>query len=303
MKIKVISILLISIFSFILWGAISLNEDYYMGITMPIKFVQVSDSTAVSNVSEDEVKLNIKGQGWQLAKLILTDELKFAIRVGKRYGKQEVILKSELENNSWFSSNLQIIEINPDKISFFIEHAAKKQVKIVPNIKITFEEGFTQGDSIQLSNDSITVYGPISELSKLKEVKTKFYEFSNLNKKITEEVELEPIKLVGYSLNKVLLTLDVQKIVDKTFEEIPIETLEVPVNYELQLVPNKINIKVRGGINTLSKIKNEEIKIFVKFNDAFKDTLGYLVPQVTLPPYTQQIELEPPKVEYIIKQR
>ncbi len=274
-----------------------------MGITMPIKFVQVSDSTAVSNVSEDEVKLNIKGQGWQLAKLILTDELKFAIRVGKRYGKQEVILKSELENNSWFSSNLQIIEINPDKISFFIEHAAKKQVKIVPNIKITFEEGFTQGDSIQLSNDSITVYGPISELSKLKEVKTKFYEFSNLNKKITEEVELEPIKLVGYSLNKVLLTLDVQKIVDKTFEEIPIETLEVPVNYELQLVPNKINIKVRGGINTLSKIKNEEIKIFVKFNDAFKDTLGYLVPQVTLPPYTQQIELEPPKVEYIIKQR
>lgn len=303
MKNKVITIILITIFSIILWGAISLNEEYFTGIKMPVKFLYSADSNAVSKVSIEEVTLNIKGQGWQLAKLVLTDDLGFFIRTHNRYGKQEVSLKSELENNSWFSTNLQIMEIIPDRISFFVEHAASKRVKIIPNLKLTFLDGFIQTDSIRLSKDSVTIYGPSSEINKIQFVKTKYYEFTELDKKIRERIELEPQKLFGYKFNSINVTIDVQKVVDKTFEKIIVEPIDVPENYVLQLIPHEINLRLRGGLNVLSKMSGDEIKVFVKFNNAFNDTLGYLIPDVNIPPYTQVIETEPQKIEYIIKQR
>ncbi|HPN37424.1 MAG TPA: hypothetical protein PL041_03405 [Melioribacteraceae bacterium] len=303
MKNKVIRIISIAIFSIILWGAISLNEEYFTGIKVPIKFVYSADSNAVSNVSVEEITLNIKGQGWQLAKVILSDELSFAIRTNNRYGKQEVSLKSELEFNDWLTSNLQITEIIPDRISFFVEHAASKKVKIIPNIMLTFTEGFIQSDSIRLSKDSVIIYGPISEISKIKFVKTKYYEFLDLDKKIRERIELEPQKLFGYNLNSLFVTIDVQKMVDKTFENLTIEPIEVPENYNLQLIPHQINIKLRGGLNELGNLNGDEIKVFVKFNSAFYDTLGYLIPEIKIPKYTQVVETEPQKIEYIIKQR
>jgi YbbR domain-containing protein len=303
MKNKVITIILIGVFSIILWGAISLNEEYFTGIKMPVKFLYSADSNAVSNVSVEEVTLNIKGQGWQLAKLVFSDDLSFSIKTHNRFGKQEVSLKSELDNNSWFSTNLQITEIIPDKISFFVEHAAFKKVKIVPNLKLSFSEGYIQTDSLRLSKDSVTIYGPASELGKIKQVNTKYYEFTNLDKKIRERVELEPHKLFGYKFNSIFVTIDAQKMVDKTFESVVIEPIEVPETYNLQLIPHQINIKLRGGLSELGKMSSEEIKLFVKFNSAFYDTLGYLVPEVKLPPFTQVIEMEPQKIEYIIKQR
>jgi hypothetical protein len=303
MKTKVITIILIATFSIILWGAISLNEEYFTGIKIPVKFLYSADSNAVSKVSVEEVTLNIKGQGWQLAKLLLSENLAFTIRTKDRYGKQEISLKSELEYNSWFSTNLQILEIIPDRISFFVEHAVSRKVKIVPNIKISFEEGYIQTDSIKLSKDSVTIYGPLSEINKIQYVSTKHYTFLDINKKIRERVELEPQKLFGYSFNSVFVTIDAQKVVDKTFTNISVEATDVPEKYELQLIPQQINLRLRGGLNVLSKMSNEEIKAFVKFENAFKDTLGYLVPEIKTLPFIEVLETEPQKIEYIIRQR
>lgn len=303
MKTRVITIILIATFSIILWGAISLNEEYFTGIKMPVKFLYSADSNAVSKVSVEEVTLNIKGQGWQLAKLLLSENLAFTIRTKDRYGKQEISLKSELEYNSWFSTNLQILEIIPDRISFFVEHAVSRKVKIVPKIKISFEEGYIQTDSIKLSKDSVTIYGPLSEINKVQNVRTKYYAFLDINKKIRERVELEPQKLFGYSFNSVFVTIDAQKVVDKTFTNISVEAIDVPEKYELQLIPQQINLRLRGGLNVLSKMSNEEIKAFVKFENAFKDTLGYLVPEIKTLPFIEVLETEPQKIEYIIRQR
>ena len=302
MKTKILTISLISLFSIVLWGTISLSEEYFTTIKIPVSFLKSVDSSAVSNISNEEVVISVKGQGWQLAKLSLTKDLTFAIRTKNRFGNQVISTRSELENNPWFTTNFQITEISPERLSFYIEKLRSKYVRIVPDIRLSYKEGFNLVDEGNLSPDSVKIFGPLSVLNNIDYVKTEFYEFENLDKKIRERLDLKPIKLINYAANFTTVTLDVQKIVDKVFENIKVQVEDLPVSFNLQLVPNSVTIKLRGGINVLGKMTNEDLSAIVSFRAAFNDTLGFLEPIVKNPAFTSIIDIQPKKIEYIIKQ-
>ncbi len=302
MKNNIITISLIFLFSVVLWGTISLKEDYFTTIKMPIKLITPTDSIAVSKIDASEVTINIKGEGWQLAKLSLTKDLNFSIRVRNKFGRHSINAKNELENNSWFSSNFQITEIIPENINLHVEKLRTKYLKIVPRINLGFKEGFNQVDKIVLSRDSVKVYGPWSILRNMDSIFTKEYTFNNLDKKIHERIELEIMGLMNYNTSFVYATIDIQKIVDKIFTNVLIETGDVPPSYILQPIPNSVDVKLRGGINVLGKMNSNDIKAVIDFRSAFVDTLGFLEPTLKIPPYSTIIEIKPNKIEYIIKQ-
>lgn len=302
MKNNIITISLIFLFSIVLWGTISLKEEYFTTIKIPIKLIAPADSIAVSDVSVSEVTINLKGQGWQLAKLSLTKDLNFALRVRNKFGRQSINAKSELENNPWFSSNFQITEIIPENINLHVEKLRTKYLKIIPRINLGFKEGFSQVDKIILSRDSVKVFGPWSILRNIDSIFTKEYTFNNLDKKIHERIEIDVHSFMKYNTSFVYATIDIQKIVDKIFTNVLIETIDVPPSYILQPIPNSVDVKLRGGINVLGKMNSEDIKAIIDFRSAFVDTLGFLEPTIQIPPYSTIIEVKPNKIEYIIKQ-
>ncbi|MFH0735963.1 MAG: hypothetical protein V1773_00140 [bacterium] len=302
MKNKILTISLISLFSIVLWGTISLSEEYFTTIKIPVSFLTSDDSSAISNISNEEVTISVKGQGWQLAKLSLTKNLSFAVRIKNRFGNQVVSSRSELENNPWFTTNFQLTEINPERLSFHVEKLRSKYVKIVPDIQLTYKEGFGIVDIEKLNPDTIKIFGPLSLLKDIDYIKTEFYQFENLDKKVRERLDLKPMKLIKYSTNFTTAAFDVQKIVDKVFENIKIQVEDLPVSFNLHLIPNSITIKLRGGINVLGKMTNEDLSAFVSFRTAFNDTLGYLEPIIKNPAFSSIIDIQPKKVEYIIKQ-
>ena len=99
-----------------------------------------------------------------------------------------------------------------------------------------------------------------------------------------------------------MLSFDVQKIVDKSFEDISVEVKGVPPSRELLLFPSKITVTLRGGIKMLGTLKAEKIHAYVNFKNAFKDTLGVIEPTIEIPEYTKISNVEPKTLEYIIKQ-
>ncbi|KAB2846631.1 MAG: hypothetical protein F9K45_01445 [Melioribacteraceae bacterium] len=279
-----------------------MSEEYFATLKFPVKIAGIAENKSLSSQSVDEVQLNLKGQGWQLAQLTFGLSPDFIINSKNNLGEQTVPLRNEIESNSWLSSSIQVLSINPEKIIFNIENITQKKVKIEPDIDLEFKPNYGLVSDIIVSPDSVIIRGPESLITKIGKVFTEKKEFKDSDRNVLESISLEKINFVEMSQEQTAIKFDVQKIVDKTFENILVEILGVPASRQLVLYPAKVDIVLRGGINLLGKLNSSDIRAYVYFSQAISDTSGGIVPYFEIPAFTAIIDKIPNKLEYIIKQ-
>lgn len=302
MKKKIIPIILIILFSIILWGSVSLSDYYIETISFPIELTELPKNFSPSYISDKEVTLKLKAKGWDLAKLSLTNDYSFYISAHHRIGKYRVDLRNEIENNMWLTSSFSILEIIPPYIEYEIDKTFSKRVPIKQNFIIKFAEDYGLASDIIISPQEITILGPASILQNIDNVETDSTRFIDVNEKITTEVNIKPIEGVTFSANKCKVEFDVQKIVERSFDDIPVEIRNVPPSKGLNLFPSKVTVVLRGGISKLGRLTNDSIKVYVDFWSVLKNEEEMIEPTIEIPSFTELLDVKPKKLEYIIKQ-
>ncbi len=301
MKRKIITIGFVIAFSTLLWAFVSFSGVFSITMNLPVRVINIPKDYAISAISTNEVTVNIKGQGWLLAKQTFGRTPKFYIPSPKKNGLHSISTIKVLNKNQWLASNLQLDKITPEKIEIKLEKKISKKVKIVPVLDLKYSSGYNLVSQIIVQPDSIKVMGPKSLVRKIKVIKTEKKVFTDLEKHTTEKVKLKKIPFLTYNINECTVSFDIQKIVDKTFENIHVGITGVPSRYDVILSPDKISVALRGGINLLSKMKKEDITSYVKFVQVINDTTGAVEPIINIPNYTSIIDKRPQKIEYIIK--
>lgn len=301
MKKKILPIILITLFSIILWGSVSLSEEYFATIEVPVRVTDIQEGAAIARMSHDKVDISVKGIGWTLAGMSLGPDLEFKVSAKNKTGEQEVYLESVAGQNSWLTSSIQLMEVKPDELAFKIENLASKKVQVIPNIKLNYRPGYGLVSPISVTPDSVTITGPESVVDEIENINTALHEFDDINKSVNANIGLENIPTLSYDNPAVSVEFEVQKIVDKEFEDIPVLVKNVPQFRELRLYPDKVKITLRGGINLLGKMDAKSLEPYVTFKQALSDTLGAIEPVFTAPEYTILIDIKPGKLEYIIK--
>ncbi len=299
---KNLHIIIISfLFSIILWVSISLSNDYYATFNIPIKLTDFPQGFSTGTPLPRTISVKLKGKGWKLIATTLTSESDYVIPVGNETGKRTVNLYNYLVENQWLSSDVEVININPDTLTFYVEKTASKKVPIISDVNFNFKSGYGLASNIIVTPDSTIVRGPESFLRNLKSVSTEKVEFDELDGKTSEMVQLENIPGMEYSQPVVRVYLDVQKIVDKNFDNIFVKMYDVPRDRDVILLPNRIRIGVRGGIDILGKLDTTQFSAYVNYRDVVLDTLGSVIPHVVLPDNSTLIFIRPERLRYIIK--
>lgn len=302
MKKKIITITFITLFSIGLWASVSLSGEYFTSITIPVNIVDLPGSYTVSNISPKEITLTIKAQGWEISKLTLGRKIQFDISAESKAGSHKVLVKNFVNNNSWISSTIQVIEIVPHEITFSVEKLRSKKVVIVPRLDLHFKQGYDRTSNIFVEPDTTVIFGAESIVKNIDTVKTVFKLIDEIEEPFLQEIPLQNIEGITYKAKNCAVKFDVQKIADKTFDDIPVEVINVPRGKELTLYPSKISIVLRGGLNLLGKMSNDDLKPFVDFWTAYKDESGTVEPKLKIPEYTKLIAKIPSKLQYVIKQ-
>ncbi len=302
MKKKVITISLIALFSIGLWISVALSQDYIVTVNMPVKYSDLPTNYSIGSTTVDEVYLQIKGKGWELAKLDLARHVEYNIPVHKRIGHHKNNLGDFIEANSWIRNTFQVLDIAPNQVEYDVEKTGTKIVKVGKNINLLFKPGYGIVSKVNISPETIEISGPSQLLQKIDTVKTQFITLDNIGDNISAEIPLEEINGVTVSPKNCTVKFEVQKIVDKTFEGIEVEARSVPYSKELVLYPGKINVVLRGGINTLGKLSNDSIKAYIDYWSALKENSGLIEPVIEIPKFTVISDIQPKKIEYIIKQ-
>lgn len=299
---KNIHIVIISlVFSIILWGSISLSKDYYITLNFPIKIVNFREGyTSGSNIPK-KIFGKIKGTGWKLISLSLGSESEYTISAGGDTGTKYINLYNSLSDNQWLASDMEVIDLSPDTLTIDIEKVGRKRLRIETAFTLDYKPGYGLADDIQVYPESTTVTGPVSYLKNLTSVSTEETELADLDSKVVERVKLESVRGMTYDVEFVTVSLDVQKIVDKNFDNLSVSVLDVPSDREVVLLPNRLSIGVRGGVNILGKLNRDQIRAYVYYRDVVLDTLGSIIPNIDIPPNTSLMYIKPERLRYIIK--
>ena len=299
---KNIHIVIISlIFAVILWASVSLSNDYYSTIRLPVRIINFPDGYTSGTKLPDEISIRLKGQGWKLLSVTLTSDLEYYLNAGADSGRKFINLHNFISDNPWISSDVQIIDISPDTLSFLVEKIESKKVAILPNINSNFRSGFGLAYPLTISPDSVKVFGPKSTIRNLRAVVTEEKKFEALDKPVKERVALIDLPGIRYENNFVNVNLDVQRIVDRSIDELLVEVLNVPADRDVVLLPNKISLSVRGGIEILGRLTPEDFRPYVLYRDIVLDTLGSIQPVIEVPENVSFITSKPERLRYIIK--
>ncbi|MGA7720690.1 MAG: hypothetical protein WCA84_05880 [Ignavibacteriaceae bacterium] len=299
---KNLHIILISfLFSIILWVSISLSNEYYTTIEVPVKIIDFPSGYSSGSSIPEKITIKVRGKGWKLIALNISTLKDYIVPVGQMTGKRIINLYNFLAENPWLSSDLEVISVTPDTISFYIEKISVRKVPIIPNLDVKFRAGYGLASPIKIQPESTYVYGPVSFLSKLEFVTTESFGKDELDSRTVKKIALKSIQGMSYRDDAVIASLDVQRIVEKSFDSLIVHVIDIPKDRNVVLLPNRINISLRGGIEVLGKIDTSQFNAYINYREVVMDTVGSIIPHIDIPENISLIFIKPERLRYIIK--
>lgn len=297
-----ISIIVFSVlFSIIIWGSVTLSNEFFSTSSFDVNIINQPNGYASGKSNPQTVFVKLKAKGWQLISLSVGSKVNFNVSADNDSGKISVDPYNEIDENNWVSSGINILEINPREISFVVEKIKYKKLKVVPNAELSFSDGYGLATPINIYPDSVLVAGPTSILDTLKSIKNIRVKLTSADSKTSIITEVETLPGFTVDRNKVQLTFDVQRIVEKSFEGIKVVITDIPKDRDIVLIPNIIECNLRGGINILGKINSNQLYASISYSDIVYDTLGSIQPKVIIPNNTKRVYIKPERLNYIIK--
>ena len=289
------------IFAVILWISISLSDIFYTNVDVKLTLTNFPHGYTTGSPLPEKIKLRVKGQGWRLVSINVGPETEFRVSVGGDSGRHNINLYNYLESNRWLLSEVEIINIFPDSIRFFVEKIISKKLPVISGLDLEFKPGYGLASDIIFKPDSIVVRGPVSFLRTMKEIKTINKSLNLLDLRTETEVSLPRMNGFDYSASLIEVVLDIQRIVDKQFDNITVDIIDIPHRKEVVLLPNKIAFNVRGGIEILGKLKPDQFRAYVTYQSLVQDTTGSVTPILEMPKNVTLQYLKPYRLRYVIR--
>ena len=292
------------IFAVALWSYVSLSQSYSLDLSIPLE-VKTGKSQAITEDIPSSIDLTIKGKGWDLLSVLISEDLKYSLDLSKLKRDSRISTEQFVSERLNLKPELTLVSINPDTINIEFDKILEKTVPIRNNIKINLKEGYGIVGKPKLTPDSVTISGSANIVSKIKFIPTETRVFENVNNAVTGTIALKDtlsnilksdVKFVDFKYN-------IQLSAEKTVEDVIVVINGVPEDKEVLLIPPKVNVSIRGGVDLLAGISPLEITASVNFETIENDTLGFVVPEVAIPDETNLLKSEPQKLQYIIKKK
>ncbi len=299
---------LILLFSFVfglaLWLYINLNSNYSVDLIIPVE-VQSSKSQALSEEIPNSIDVTVRGKGWDLISLLISKDLKYSLDISKLKKDTRIISEQFVSERLNLQPNVSVIKINPDTISISFDKVSSKIIPVKNNIVVNPKDGYSIIGNPVLTPDSVMIQGSSYLVNRIKAVPTETKYFNNVNSDISGMIRLKDTlsNIIKIDPPQISYYYKVELSAEKSFDDVAVNIENIPDDKEVLLIPPKVSLSLRGGVEQLSQISASDIKVSVEFNVIEVDTLGFIIPNVNIPDELNLLKIEPQKLQYIIKKK
>ncbi|MDO8952319.1 MAG: CdaR family protein, partial [Draconibacterium sp.] len=219
----------------ILWFLNALSKNYSANVSYPVKYINPPENQFLANRTPVKLDLKIDGQGFTLLRYkllsfspIVIDIKTVTKNLESNSGTYKVVSKNLIgEVSDQLSSEIKIIEINPEILEIVLDSLITKTVRVELDINVDFVPHFNLKTPIKTIPDKVEITGPTIALEKISVVKTKVNILNKLDADVRQEIELIHPEKTTISPEKVNLIIEVEKYTEKEIK-IPVEIINKP---------------------------------------------------------------------------
>lgn len=298
-------ILATTLFAILLWVSVNLTYEYQITATAPLVVDGIPTDRELATPLPRTVAMRFRGNGWRMAALALSGDLRCHIDFETLPANRRALTLIDIVERLNIPPGIQPVDMKPESLFLSLEPYVEKRVPVVLEHTMSFQGGFGQVGPTKILPESVTVRGASSVVSQIPSWPTAFTTFTKLKAPVDMEVRLADTSSyrLSFSPASVRVQINIQPFAERTIPGLPVEIRSIPASREVILIPPKIDIVVRGGIEQLADLTPAEFHVHTDYATLIADTTGYLDVEVTLPPDVQLVTKRPERIQYVVRTR
>jgi len=283
------------------WFYVVSDRDSIIEINAPIVYMRLPETIAIASRPPLSLPIKIKGRAVDLIRLKAGGKEAATIIIdlhSVELGVQQFPISSENFSAPNFP---QVKYVNPEHIPTVEMEFDTRIKRTVPvRLRNIFEVDpqFTLIGTPQPEPDTITIAGARKALTRIFEITTKKERFQNLQGDQNLSIALDMNTLPPYvyaSDTMVSVKLQIQPLQRTSFQGIPVQLIGSYDHKIYSLLPATATVEVTGGKGVLSKIRQNDIQLFVEFNRFAIEDADSLEPTVRIIHPVQSFQVHPEK--------
>jgi YbbR domain-containing protein len=202
-------------------------------------------------------------------------------------------------------AGVSIVSVNPDELEVNFDNITTKYVKVKNNVQVYTKEGYYIIGNPKITPDSIKITGAMSVIGKIKSLPTESTIIKNVNSDFTKYVRVVDTltNIIKIEPKSVIVSYKIELTAEKNFEDLDVNIFNVPPDKSVLIIPPKITLYLRGGVDELAKLNPDDIVIGIEYKQIESDSTGFIIPRISIPEDVMMIKFQPEKFQYIIKKK
>jgi YbbR domain-containing protein len=304
MKNKNIHIVIFSaLFAVVLWLSVNMGYEYQSVISVPLVLDNIKPNRALARPIPSSVNVKVRTSGWQLVGLSFVPDFHYVLDVGDISNRYNFATSKDITERLKLPQGIRTIDIKPETVAVVLDEKINKNVPVEALVRMSFRDGYGVVGDVRTTPDSVTLTGAKSLLDKIDQWQTEPLEFSNLKSSVNTRVAVSDTFAFGITPTPsfVSLQFDVQPTAEKSFKGIPVEVNQVPGNRVVVLIPPKVDIIIRGGVEQIAAAEQKEFSAYIDYKSILLDTTGSLQAVVTTPRNIKVVKQQPERLQYVVR--
>lgn len=293
--------------SFGFWLLQSLQQEYEIGINIPVRYKNVPPDVAFSQAMPDMVHVKVKDKGSVLLNYTLGRSFAPIEADMKNKNPEDgsfIIKKKEIENNilKQLIATTTLVNFEPQQIDLKYSKRLNKKLPVQFQGSIQTEAGFLVSGTPKLEPSEVNVYAIETILDTLKYINTVYTEIKKGNKNITRSLQLQKINGATIVPELVTITIPIEEYTEKTLD-IPVVCTDLPSHYILRTFPQTIKVNCSIPLSRFKMLSENDFAIQISFADLEQNISGTI--PITLskqPDWVHKTTLSPNEIEFILEQ-
>jgi YbbR domain-containing protein len=294
-----------TLFAVVLWVSVNLSSQYQTTVAVPIVVTNAPQGLALRTPLPASIQLTLSGEGWQMASYLWRSELRYLFDLTLANVYPKIRTQRDVRRALEIPPGISVVEMKPESLFMAFEPYVAKKVPVLLDTSVSYAEGYGLSGVARITPESTIVGGAASVVNAVDHWRTRKLNLRDLKAAVDMEIGLDDSVpfLLTFQPQAIRLRMNVQPLAEKTLSGITVASLSVPSDREVILIPPKIEIVVRGGIDQLTGISTADCRAFINFEEIPGDTSRTLVPRIELPAGLTLIEKRPERLHYVIRKR
>lgn len=298
------NVLLFVTIAALLWLIIKLSANYTVTESLTLNFKDAPANQVITNGTQ-KINVTLSSRGFDL----LNYYFKPVSRRKVDISLEEVPLHKNSESTYSFGSSYakeiiaNFLAIESGKISFDenriilnMEQLDSVKVKVILDVDLSYEKQYNRHGKIEITPDSVTIYGPKNIIGKIDNVYTENLTLKNINSNVNVDVPLRLEEMTNADTKNVNIKINVEKYTEAE------TNVKISHGYhkQLRLFPDKIKIKYIVYLSDYNIINENSFIVRIDTADISPENSFLPIYLADYPNNTKIISIEPKEVEYII---